>query len=325
MMPPSAEPPSPAWPKIADRVTVVGAGAIGGFVAGVVADERPEVELTAVTGRPFDLLRVQTRDEAFEVAIPLLADARDVAQRPDWVLLATKAHQIGDVADWLAALIGPSTSVAVLQNGIGHAKRVAAFVPPERVLPVVVRLSAHRDGPGRIVARSRAVLTVPDTDLAAPFAALVGGGRIEVDVDAEFDRAMFRKLCLNISGGAIAAVAGRPLAEIEDDRLATIAGGLIDECVAVAAAEGVALDGSDTGPILEWVLHRRSKGAPSTLQDRLAGSPLEIDARNGAVVALGERHGIPTPWNSAVVAVLANAHEVAGDLLDDMVALATQV
>jgi ketopantoate reductase len=38
--------------------------------------------------------------------------------------------------------------------------------------------------------------------------------------------------------------------------------------------------------------------------DRLAGRPMEVDARNGAVVRLGAKHGIPTPLNQAIVAML---------------------
>ena len=42
----------------------------------------------------------------------------------------------------------------------------------------------------------------------------------------------------------------------------------------------------------------------SMLADRQAGRPMEIDARNGVVVRLGRRHGIPTPVNEMVVALL---------------------
>lgn len=49
-------------------------------------------------------------------------------------------------------------------------------------------------------------------------------------------------------------------------------------------------------------------GAPSSVNslhaDRLAGRPMEVDARNGAVVRFGAKHGIATPLNKAVVALL---------------------
>jgi 2-dehydropantoate 2-reductase len=42
----------------------------------------------------------------------------------------------------------------------------------------------------------------------------------------------------------------------------------------------------------------------SIYADRLAGRPVEIDARNGVIVRLGEKHGIPTPNNRMAVALL---------------------
>jgi 2-dehydropantoate 2-reductase len=46
--------------------------------------------------------------------------------------------------------------------------------------------------------------------------------------------------------------------------------------------------------------------------DRLAGRPLEIEALNGAIVAAGERHGIPTPLNRALLALLRAVNDAAG-------------
>jgi 2-dehydropantoate 2-reductase len=45
------------------------------------------------------------------------------------------------------------------------------------------------------------------------------------------------------------------------------------------------------------------------LYDRLAGRALEYDALNGAVVRIGKRHGVPTPLNRAMVALLGAISE----------------
>ena len=41
--------------------------------------------------------------------------------------------------------------------------------------------------------------------------------------------------------------------------------------------------------------------------DRLAGNPMEIDARNGVIVRLGAKHGIATPMNRTLVTLLGAA------------------
>jgi 2-dehydropantoate 2-reductase len=81
------------------------------------------------------------------------------------------------------------------------------------------------------------------------------------------------------------------------------------ECIAVARAEGAALDDS----MIEGTLDIFRKGPADILNslhaDRLAGRRMEIDARNGAVVRFGRKHGIPTPCNQMVVALLEKLAE----------------
>ena len=70
--------------------------------------------------------------------------------------------------------------------------------------------------------------------------------------------------------------------------------GIVRECLAVGRAEGARLDDA----IVEQVVEGARKAPPDSLNsliaDRMAGRPMEIDARNGAVVRFGRKHGIPT-------------------------------
>jgi 2-dehydropantoate 2-reductase len=79
---------------------------------------------------------------------------------------------------------------------------------------------------------------------------------------------------------------------------------IVRECIAVGRAEGAML--ADSVPEDVLAAYRRSApdGINSLHADRLAGRPMEIDARNGVIVRLGKKHGIPTPSNSMAVALL---------------------
>ena len=65
--------------------------------------------------------------------------------------------------------------------------------------------------------------------------------------------------------------------------------------------------------IVETVVEGARKAAPdglnSLIADRMAGRKMEIDARNGAIVRLGAKHGIPTPLNAMAVALLTAAQD----------------
>jgi 2-dehydropantoate 2-reductase len=72
----------------------------------------------------------------------------------------------------------------------------------------------------------------------------------------------------------------------------------------VARAEGAHLDESVAETILAAQRAAPADSINSMLADRQAGRPVEIDARNGVIVRLGRKHGIPTPMNSMAVALM---------------------
>ena len=73
----------------------------------------------------------------------------------------------------------------------------------------------------------------------------------------------------------------------------------------MARAEGAKLTDEDGDAILRTLIGGPPEHANSMLQDLRAGRDLEWDARNAAVVRIGERHGIPTPLSRSVSALLA--------------------
>jgi 2-dehydropantoate 2-reductase len=294
-------------------IAIVGVGAIGGVCAAQLQTVR--ADLVCCVRRSFEALHVRGPSGEVHVRPRVETDPQRLGPA-SWLLLATKAHQIRGAAPWLCALIGPETTVAVLQNGVEHVARVAAWVGPERVVPVVVDCPATVLSTGRIEQRREARLTVPDLPNGRAFAALFDGTATAVRAVEDWPTAAWRKLCIN-SVGAIAALAGRPLTELKYEGRAELARALAHECAAVARAEGADVPGEFAEVVAERAL--RSDGLPSILADRLAGRPLEIEARNGAVVRFGAQHGIPTPVNARVCALLAHAHlDPQRDLLDEL-------
>lgn len=298
----------------------VGVGAIGGVCAARLALASAHREdLVLCVRRPFERLVVQTPDARLECAPRVVTDVGEwpPGESADWILLATKAHQTVGAAPWLRALSGETTRVAVLQNGVEHVERLTAHVERERILPVVVACPAVATAPGRVEQRAAARLFVPSGEAGRAFAALFAGTDLRVDLEDDFTTTLWRKLCLNVTGGAIAALAGRALPEITHPEREAMARALAAEAVAVGRAEGARLTASLAAELAAGAAGARTGGSPSTLTDRLAGRPLEIDARNGAVVRIGARHGIPTPANARAVALLRDAHEdPQRDLLD---------
>lgn len=301
-------------------LAVLGVGAIGGVVAAeLVIAGHP---VTGCVRTPFETLVREGGERPLRTTLPLSVDP--TAPRPaglHWLLLATKAHQTPDAMRWFEAWDDGRVRLAVLQNGVEHRERVAPWISAERVVPVVVGCPATAVAPGHIVQRGPAKLWVPDDTNGRDFATLFEGSGADVTPEADFTTSAWRKLCLNVVGGAIASLAGRAMPEITHPAKRDLALALARECVAVARAEGAALDADFADRVALGQAEATSGGTPSTLTDRLAGRPLEADARNGAVVRIGARHGIATPVNACATELMARIHDQPGeDRLDALAA-----
>ena len=87
--------------------------------------------------------------------------------------------------------------------------------------------------------------------------------------------------------------------------MAGLAEAILQECYAVARAEGADLQDAAIGAVVASFAKLDDSGGTSMLYDRLAGRPLEHDALYGAVIRAGERHGIPTPTHRTLSALLS--------------------
>lgn len=284
-------------------VAVVGPGAIGCVVGARVA-ARTSHRVTLCGRQRFDSVEVDAPDGRVSAALEPLLDPRE-ASPVDWVIFSVKSHQTALAAPWLASLVGPGTTVAILQNGVEHADRLAPFVDRSQLLPVVVQCPATAVAPGRVVQRGPAELVVPPSPAGQAFRALLAGTAITVTVADDFVSAAWRKLCSNAAAGAITALTGKPVNVTRRPDVAELARGLVEECMAVARAEGARLPADLADTLLAAWRSAGPEATTSMLQDRRAGRPLEHDARNAVVVRVGERHGVATPLSRAVAALLA--------------------
>ncbi len=187
--------PAPASHRT--TVAVIGLGSIGGVVAGCLA-ETGQCDIVACVRRPLARLTVERPEGTVEVPLHALADPQQ-AGPVDWVLLATKAHHTAAAAPWLARLCRPSTRVAVLQNGIDHAARVAPYIGMATAVPVMVYFNGERLADDRVRLRhgGYADLEVTDDAGGRAFAQLVAGTPLSVALTADFKTQAWRKLLIN--------------------------------------------------------------------------------------------------------------------------------
>jgi 2-dehydropantoate 2-reductase len=284
------------------RIAVIGPGAIGGTLAAWLS-QAPGNEVTLCVRTPFERLVVEVPGGRVLEATPRVLTDPSASTPVDWVITVTKTYDTEGAARWLAPLVGPTTALAVVQNGVEHMQRFAGRLPRERILPVIVDIPAERSAPGRIKQRRDGTVTAPTGDLGTRFAALFAGTPLTLSLTDDFLTAAWRKLALN-SAGVVNALTRKPAGIVRKEKVAALIRAIAAETVAVGNAAGAHLPEDLPDEVVARFLASAPDSINSLLADRLSGRPMELDARNGIVVRLGAEHGIPTPLNAMAVAIL---------------------
>lgn len=288
------------------RVAVIGAGGVGGYFGGRLAQAGHDVTFL-VRGATLDALgtrglRVESLLGDFTVhPVQATDDPTDVGV-VDAVLVAVKAPQVPEVARSLAPLLGPGTAVLPLQNGVEATTQLAAALGKERVLGGLCRIIRAIDEPG-VIRHSGGQPSVTFAELDGHLSERVGRLRrafeaagVAVEVPEDIEVAIWEKALFVSSLGAVAAVARATIGELRD-RPETR--GLIEqgmrEVGALALARGVRLRPDVVERSMAFVDTLPASGTTSLQRDIEAGRPSELDDQLGAIVRLGQEVDVLTP------------------------------
>ena len=299
-----------------DRIAVMGAGAVGCYFGAMLARAGREVTLIARAAHVAAMRRDGLRLESahFTGAVPVHADTEASALcSADLVLVCVKSTDTETAAAAIAPHLGPGTLVLSLQNGVDNAERLAKSLQRD-VIPAVVYVATEMAGPGIVRHHGRGELVIgalraADQSRLMPrlqavvevFAQAGVPVRIAESVAAE----LWSKLIINCAYNAISA-----LAQAEYGRLAVepevvaVMHEAVDEALAVAAALGIALPREANHAAVDRIAQAMAGQRSSTAQDVAARKPTEIEHLNGVVVRRGAEHGIATPVNRTLHALV---------------------
>jgi 2-dehydropantoate 2-reductase len=303
-------------------VAVVGLGSIGGVAAGCLA-KAGRHRVVACVRQPVARLKFDWPDGTAELPLCALTDPAK-AEPADWVLLCTKTQDTAAAAPWLARLCTPATSVAVLQNGIDHTARVAPLAHGAKVVPVIVYYNGERLVQDRKPDRDVKLLhvrlrqgadqdlLVADDQAGRAFTRLFEGTPLRVRNSADFATAAWRKLLINAIASPITALTMQRQAVLRRPDIREVCLAILGEAITVGRAEGAKFTDDEAERAMAALFTFPPDAGTSMYFDRLAGRPLEHMALTGAIVAAGERHGIATPINRALLPLLAAISDAPG-------------
>jgi 2-dehydropantoate 2-reductase len=134
------------------RVLVVGAGAIGGYFGGRLAEAGRDVTFLVRPGRAAQLAKtglvVRSPHGDIHLPNPVLVQAQDLAAPYDLVILSCKAYDLDNAIESFAPAVGPQTAILPLLNGMSHLDTLDRRFGPDRVLggQCVIGVTLDEDG-----------------------------------------------------------------------------------------------------------------------------------------------------------------------------------
>jgi 2-dehydropantoate 2-reductase len=327
------------------KITVYGAGAIGGHLGAMMSRAGYDVSLIA-RGPHLEAMRANglkqiTRDEEF-VTHPRVTDDPSTLGPQDYVVMSLKSYQAPGVVEAMQPLLGPDTTVATAMNGIPwwyfykhpgawENHRVKSVDPhdkqwnqigPKRAIGCITYVASEIIEPGVVKSASssfRYQIGEPDgsrSERCERLQTAVEGSGITCQIRPEIRKDIWVKLMGNVAFNPTSALTlAHTGAMFDDPGMETLIRRLMAEVISIGAALG-----DDPGDKIDARIKSTRDSAgfhrTSMLQDLERGRPMEIIPIVGAAAELAELAGVSTPTIDTLLALVKLRAQMTGQLPD---------
>jgi 2-dehydropantoate 2-reductase len=296
------------------RIAVYGAGGVGGYFGGRLAQAGTEVHFIDRGAHLQALrehgLRVHSVKGDFAVQVPATDDPAEVGTC-DYVLFCVKAFDTEPAAARLGPLLGEATAVLSLQNGVDNEEKLAQAIGQDHAMGGAALVFAGKAEPGVIVHTGGPTsITFGEldgqlTERAQRLLECCQQAGFGAELSTNIKMVLWAKFAFICAQAGMTAAVRLPIGEIRTVDVAW-AGfqRLVAEVAAVAEADGVPLPPAARERALTLAQSVEPGSFSSLHDDLVAGRRMELEALHGLVVRRAAEHGVPVPMSEAVYAVL---------------------
>ncbi|MBP8048230.1 MAG: 2-dehydropantoate 2-reductase [Anaerolineales bacterium] len=226
-------------------------------------------------------------------------DPREVSGAK-FAIVLVKSWQTARVAKQLKESLASDGHALTLQNGLGNLETLALDLGMGRVSMGVTTTGATLVGPGLVRAGGEGVISIERNQALGPLETALRSSNFNLQIVADAQSLIWGKLVINAAINPLTALLQVPNGELlSHPKARRMMGELARETAEVAEAEHVDLPFSNPVSAAEDVARKTATNLSSMFQDVRRGAPTEIDAICGAVMQMGQKHGIRTPYNKA--------------------------
>ncbi|MYB34809.1 MAG: 2-dehydropantoate 2-reductase [Gammaproteobacteria bacterium] len=298
------------------KILIMGVGAMGSVYAALLADAGHEIWAVDIWAEHVEAinrngLRLEgASGDRVVTSIHATVDVSEVGSC-DLCLIATKASGVGPAAQAAASVVGTSTPLLTIQNGLGAGERIARYIATDHVLLGVAEgFGASMKGPGHAHHNSMKRIRIGElgggfTPRLKQIESVWHGAGFDVQAYENITQLVWEKFLCNVTFSAPCTVFHETVGELmaDPDHWA-IALGAMSEAYDIARAKDIPLGFDDPVAYVTAFGAGMPQARPSMLLDHIAGQVSELDAINGIVPILGREIGVPTPYNETLATIL---------------------
>ena len=299
------------------KIAIMGAGGLGGFFGGKLAQAGHDVWFIArgqqLAALKASGLRLQGPDPEIVISHPNATEMPAEIGAVDLVLFCVKLYDIEAAAALIKPILTNATAVISVLNGIDGPQRLATALETGTVFSGAARISAKIKAPGVISylgSGDRHKLTFGhpsrnDHPILVPFIKACRGAGFAAELAADIDEMLWDKLAQLAQVAALTTLGRIPMeVAMQDPLLFDIGKRVLQEIAAVARAKNVAINPNLVQAKLDIAANYPPNLYASMYHDLAAGKKIEVEGIFGYVAKTGQRLGIPTPTIDLVYAFL---------------------
>lgn len=299
------------------KIAVIGVGPVGGVLAAYLAQAGCHVVLCDVQKPHLDAIKERGLSITGSMEVTAICErvAYGVAELAnfseiDTVLVATKASILPRLIPGIAEVSRPGVKFVACQNGLDNEEYLAETFGPDNVLRIVINYGGSQMGDGHIYTsffnppNYIGAMTADGEPLAHRLAELTTQAGLETQYTTNIKKYEWEKAVLNAALNPVCALTRKPMKDMMDFEFTeSLAAELLREGMEVAAAAGITLE---EGFLEHGIQYLKKAGYHRTSmhQDILRNIPTEIDWINCKIVEWGRTHGVETPYNFVIAALI---------------------
>ena len=297
------------------RIVVFGTGGVGGYFGGRLARAGEDVTFIA-RGEHLRViktngLRVDSTSGDFVIHPAKATDNVSEVGETELVFLGVKAWQVPEAARSIKPLVGPTTTVVPMQNGVDAVPQLVAELGSKNVIGGLCRIVSFVVAPGHIRhagftptiiigeldnQRSRRIVRIQEVFEHAG---------LDTTIAADIQVALWTKFLFIASFSGAGAIANAPAGVLRSDpKWRGLVLSAMEEIYALAHARGVNLPADSVDKVMAAVDGLPEDATSSMQRDIAAGKPSELESQNGAVVRMAREAGVDVPTHTLIYQTL---------------------